>query len=80
MDSCIFDKICFYSHNKQERKDPFKYKYVSSVVNLRNNIPKNHNLVRLLKYANKKLTVFEVTEIGQDIVESTTLDNHNVID
>ena len=53
---------------------------MSSVVNLRNNIPKNHNLVRLLKYANRKLTVFEVTEIGQDIVESTTLDNHNVID
>ena len=62
------------------RKDPFKYKYVSSVVNIRSKIPLNHNLSKLLKYINNKLTVFEVTEIYQDIVESTMLDNKHFIE
>ena len=62
------------------RKDPFKCKYVSSVVNIRNKIPLNHNLSKLLKYINNKLTVFEVTEIYQDIVESTMLDNKHFIE
>ena len=67
----------FYSHEKPGRKDPFKYKYVSSVVNFRNNITKNHNLAGLLKDDNNKLTMFKVTEIDQDIVESTVLYNKN---
>ena len=68
---------CFSSHNKQGIKDMLKYKYVSSVVNFRNNITKNHNLAGLLKDDNNKLTMFKVTEIDQDIVESTVLYNKN---
>ena len=69
----------FYSHKKQGRKYTFKYKYVSSVVNLRNKIPDNHNLAKLLKDVNNKLKGFKVTEIDQDIVESTMLDRKNLI-
>ena len=50
-----------------------------SVVNLRNKISENHNLARLLKDVNNKLTVFNVTEIYQDIFESTVLDSQNFI-
>ena len=57
-----------------------RYNYLSSVVNIRKNIPKNNNLAKLLKAVNNKLTVFEVTEIDQDIVESTMLDNQKFID
>ena len=32
-----------------------------------------------MKYVNNKLTVFEVTWIDQDVVESTMLDNQNCI-
>ena len=73
-------RCCFYSHNKQGRKYPFKYKYVSSVVNIKNKIPENHNLAKLLKDVHHKLTVFEVTEIDQDVVESARLDNKSFID
>ena len=52
---------CFSSHNKQGIKDMLKYKYVSSVVNLKNKIPYNNNLAKLLKYIDNKLTVFKVT-------------------
>ena len=48
---------------------------MSSVVNINKYIPDNHNLAKLLKDFNNKLTVFNVTEIDQDIVESTMLDN-----
>ena len=40
---------------------------------------KNHNLAKLLKYVNNKLTVFKVTEIDQDIDASTMLDNKKFI-
>ena len=53
---------------------------MSSVINLRNKIPDNHKLAKLLKHVNNKLTVFEVIEIDKDIVESTILDNQNFID
>ena len=62
------------------KKDMFMYKYVSSVVNLRNKIPKNHNLAKLLKDVNNKLTEFKVTENYPYIFESTMLNNHNIFD
>ena len=61
-------------------KYPFKYNNVSSAINLRNKVTNNHNLAKLLKDFNNKLTVFEVTDIDQDIVEITMLDNQNFID
>ena len=53
----------FYSHKLQGIKYPFNYKYVSSVINHRYNIPENNNPAKLLKDVNNKITVFEVTEI-----------------
>ena len=73
-------KCCISSHKKQGIKDLFKYKYVGSVVNIRNKITENHNLDRLLKYFNNKVTVFKVTEIDQYIFESTLLYNQKIID
>ena len=64
---------------KQGRTYQCKYKYVSSVVNLRNKIPKNHNLSKLLKYVHNKLTVFKVTEVDQDIAETTMSDNQKLL-
>ena len=52
---------------------------MSSVVKIRNIIPDNHKLAKLLEYVNNKLTVFDVTEIYQNIVESTMLDNKKII-
>ena len=53
---------------------------MGSVVNLRNKIPKNHSLSKLLKDVNNKLTVFEVTELDWGIVEITMLDNQKNVD
>ena len=58
----------------------FKYKYVSSVVNIRNNISNNNNLAKLLNDVNNKLTVCEVTQIDKGILESTMLYNQYFID
>ena len=58
----------------------FKYKYVSSVVNIRNNISNNNNLANLLNDVNNTLTVFEVTQIDKGILESTMLYNQYFID
>ena len=54
--------MLYSSQKKQEGKYPSKYKYLSSVVNLGNKVPKKHNLAKLLKYPINKLTVSEVTE------------------
>ena len=53
---------------------------MSSVVNIRNTIPVNYNLAELFKDFNNKLIVFKITEIYQDIFESTMLDNQSFID
>ena len=53
---------------------------MSSVENIRKKSSENHNLARLLKYVDNKLTVFKVTEIYQDIVKNTMSDNQNFID
>ena len=53
---------------------------MSSVVSLRSKIPENNNLAKLLKDVDNKLTMFEVAEIYQNIVETTMLDNQNFID
>ena len=51
---------------------------MSSFVNLRSKIPKSHNLSKLLKDVHTKLAVFKVTEVDQDIVESTILENQSL--
>ena len=53
---------------------------MGSVVNLRNKIPNNHSLSKLLKDVNIELTAFEVTELDWGIVESNMLDNQKNID
>ena len=68
-------RCCFSSQKKQGIKYPFKYKYVISFGSIRKEVTDNHNFAKLLKYVNNKLTVSEVTQIDQYIVESTMLDN-----